>query len=72
MATRQNNPGNSHRSNSRNIGVIGRMGSVRWLKTLRQLKNNIWVAKQLSVILEEDTASILWPRPAVAKVKGTR
>ena len=40
----------------RNIGVIGRMGSVKVVETLRQLKQYL-VANNYQVILEEDTAS---------------
>ncbi len=42
----------------RNIGVIGRMGSVKVVESLRQLKQYL-IANNYQVILEEDTASML-------------
>ena len=42
----------------RNIGVIGRMGSVKVVESLRQLKQYL-ITNNYHVILEEDTASML-------------
>ena len=42
----------------RNIGVIGRMGSVKVVESLRQLKQYL-VSNNYHVIIEEDTASML-------------
>ena len=42
----------------RNIGVIGRMGSVKVVETLRQLKQYL-LSQNYQVILEEDTAAMI-------------
>lgn len=42
----------------RNIGVIGRMGSVKVVESLRQLKSYL-IRENYHVIMEEDTASML-------------
>ena len=42
----------------RNIGVIGRMGSVKVVETLRQLRNYL-VNENYQVILESDTANMM-------------
>ncbi|HEY9119895.1 MAG TPA: NAD(+)/NADH kinase, partial [Marinobacter sp.] len=42
----------------RNIGVIGRMGSVKVVESLRQLKQYL-TNNHYHVIIEEDTASML-------------
>ena len=42
----------------RNIGVIGRMGSVKVVETLRQLRTYL-LNENYQVILEQDTAGML-------------
>lgn len=42
----------------RNIGVIGRMGSVKVVETLRQLKHYL-ISNNYHVIIEEDTSTML-------------
>ncbi len=42
----------------RNIGIIGRMGSVKVVESLRQLKQYL-TANNYHVIIEEDTATMI-------------
>ena len=42
----------------RNIGVIGRMGSVKVVETLRQLKHYL-ISNNYHVVIEEDTSTML-------------